>query len=152
LVASSADFPPVRRLLSLGARRLWEWYRDCAPVWLLEAPLPLRIPTGQPARTWRISVSAFGNAVFVVFALVQLADGILTYLGIITFGTDVEANPLIARSIAAFGAGAALIGAKTIAVVCAMVLHLTARHYIISALTVGYLLTAIWPWTRLVAF
>lgn len=100
----------------------------------------------------RSSVLTFGNAVFVVFALVQLADGVLTYFGIIAFGTDIEANPLIEWSIAAFGTGTALVGAKTVAVACAMVLHLTARHYIMGALTIAYLVTAIWPWTRLFWF
>lgn len=84
-----------------------------------------------------------------MFALVQLADGLLTYLGILAFGVHIEANPLIGWSVAAFGAATALIGAKTLAVVCAMVLHLASRHYIMSALTIAYLLTAIWPWTRL---
>jgi len=100
----------------------------------------------------RRSASTFGNAVFVVFALVQLADGLLTYFGIIAFGTSIEANPLIEWSVAAFGAGTALVGAKTVAVACAMVLHLTARHYIMGALTIAYLITAIWPWTRLFWF
>jgi hypothetical protein len=97
----------------------------------------------------RTPAAGFGNAIFVVFALVQLADGLLTYFGIIAFGTSIEANPLIEWSAAAFGAGTALIGAKTVAVLCAMVLHLTACHYTMGALTIAYLVTAIWPWTRL---
>jgi hypothetical protein len=111
----------------------------------------LSIPVTQDgtAMPERSSASAFGNAVFVVFALVQLADGLLTYFGIIAFGTHIEANPLIEWSVAAFGVGAALVGAKAVALACAMVLHLTARHYIMGALTIAYLVTAIWPWTRL---
>ena len=111
----------------------------------------LHAPVGHDgtAMPGRSSASAFGNAVFLTFALVQLADGALTYFGIIAFGTHIEANPLIGWSVVAFGAGKALIGAKAVALGCAMVLHLTARHYIMSVLTITYLVTAIWPWTRL---
>jgi hypothetical protein len=98
----------------------------------------------------RSSAQAFGNAVFLAFAFVQLADGLLTYFGIITFGTHIEANPLLEWLITVAGAGRALIGAKTVALGCAMVLHLTAKHYIMGALTIAYLVTAIWPWTRLI--
>lgn len=109
------------------------------------------IPVNQDgtALPGQSSASAFGNAVFLAFAAVQLADGLLTYFGIIAFGRHIEANPLIEWSVAVFGAGRALIGAKAVALLCAMVLHLTARHYIMGVLTIAYLVTAIWPWTRL---
>jgi hypothetical protein len=90
---------------------------------------------------------AFGNALFVTFALVQLADGLLTYIGITALGLSVEANPLIAWYAAMLGAEVALIGAKTMALLCGVVLHVTARHHVIWALTVVYLLGAIGPWT-----
>jgi uncharacterized protein DUF5658 len=118
----------------------------------LDVPSHIPVDSDGTTSSLRSSTLSFGNAVFIVFALVQLADGLLTYFGIIAFGTSIEANPLIEWSVAAFGAGTALIGAKTVALVCAMVLHLTARHYIMGALTIAYLVTAIWPWTRLFWF
>jgi hypothetical protein len=98
----------------------------------------------------RPSRSAFGNTVFVLFTLVQLGDGVLTYRGMRVFGVGIEGNPLIVWFSATVGAGLALVGAKTLAMVCAAVLHLTARHQVIAVLTLAYLVAAIWPWTRLI--
>jgi hypothetical protein len=92
--------------------------------------------------------ATFGNAVFLVFALAQLADGLFTYIGISRFGVAIELNPLIVWSAALFGAGTALVGVKTFAMLCAMLLHMTARHHAIGALTIVYLIGAIWPWTH----
>jgi hypothetical protein len=151
LFSSPADFPgaiaaifrlPTRAALVLGLPH-------AHPLSAL-SHVPVLCDGIPPSR--QTSAAAFGNAIFVAFALVQCADGILTYFGIIAFGTSIEANPLIEWSVAAFGAGTALITAKAVAVGCAMVLHLTARHYIMGALTIAYLLTAIWPWTRLFWF
>jgi hypothetical protein len=99
---------------------------------------------GRPSR------SAFGNTVFLLFTLVQLGDGVLTYRGMRVFGIGIEANPLIAWFSTTVGAGLALVGAKSLALLCATVLHLTARHQVIAALTLAYLVAAIWPWTRLI--
>ena len=74
------------------------------------------------------SRSYFGDSVFVIFVLAQLADGILTYVGLHAFGQSIEANPILSWYIAALGAGIALSIAKTIAVGCASTLHLKARH------------------------
>ena len=103
----------------------------------------LELTRGGPNR------SAFGDATFVLFSGVQVADGWLTYLGIHLYGTAIEANPVIGWYIAVFGASAALIGAKTLAVGCGAILHLTARHGVVALLTVGYLAAAIWPWAWL---
>jgi arginine exporter protein ArgO len=93
--------------------------------------------------------SHFGNSVFVVFTIAQLADGILTYLGVHVFGQSIEANPILSWYIAALGAGMALLVAKTLAVGCASALHLNARHRTIGVLTVFYLAVAVWPWATL---
>jgi hypothetical protein len=76
---------------------------------------------------FRIATPAFGNTVFVVFALVQMGDGFLTYLGMTNLGPGIEGNPLIAWYAAAFGEGTALLGAKAFAIFCAMVLHINGR-------------------------
>ncbi|HUF26029.1 MAG TPA: DUF5658 family protein [Gemmatimonadaceae bacterium] len=89
----------------------------------------------------------FGNAAFVLFSAVQVADGWLTYLGIHAYGIAIEANPLIGWYATLFGVPTALIGAKTVAVVCGAILHLAERHTTVVLLTVGYLVAAIWPWT-----
>jgi hypothetical protein len=96
--------------------------------------------------------SRFGDIIFLLFAIVQIADGLMTYEGIRVYGPGIEANPLIVWYASAFGAGAALTGAKTVAVMCGVILHLLARHVAIAFLTITYVIAALWPWTRLLWF
>jgi len=93
--------------------------------------------------------SLFANGILLAFILTQVADGLLTYLGIRTFGAAIEANPLVAWYVATFGAGAALVGLKGLAVACGAALHRRAMHRTIAVLTVMYLTAAVWPWSRL---
>ena len=76
-----------------------------------------------------------------VFVLAQALDAALTYVGITTFGTSIEANPVVAWWVSALGAGAGLAAVKT--------LYVTACHRILGGLTVLYLAGAVLPWTRL---
>src|SRR3954462_12565987 len=92
--------------------------------------------------------SYFGDSVFLIFGLSQLAGRVLTYLGVHVFGREIEANPILAWYIAVLGAGAVLL-AKMLAVGCASALHLAARHRTIGVLTVFYLAIAVWPWVTL---
>ncbi len=92
--------------------------------------------------------SLFGDLVLVIFLLAQVSDGLFTYLGVATFGAQIEANPVVAWSIAAFGAGVALIGVKALAAACASLLHLRAMHRTIGVLTILYLGAALLPWTH----
>lgn len=93
--------------------------------------------------------SIFGDAVLLVFILAQVADGAFTYFGIATFGIAAEGNPLLAWYVAMFGAGAAVIGAKSFAVACASTLHLRAMHRTIGLLAIIYLAAAVLPWSRM---
>ena len=92
----------------------------------------------------------FGDGILLAFLLTQLSDGVLTYVGISTFGEGIEANPLLAWYIAMFGPALAVIGAKTFAVACAVTLHCCARHRTVGVLTIVYLAAAVWPWTRII--
>ena len=40
--------------------------------------------------------SLFGDVVLVAFLVAQVLDGAFTYMGVMTFGLSVEANPVIA--------------------------------------------------------
>ena len=80
---------------------------------------------------------------WVLFVITQVADGVLTYLGLHTFGTAIEGNPIVAWYIAALGATAALVAAKLVSVACAAVLHLQHRHRVVALLTGMYLLAAV---------
>ena len=84
-----------------------------------------------------------------LFTAVQILDAMLTWTGIVRFGTAIEANPLLAASFAHFGAGVTLGAAKLFAITCALVLHLRSHYLILSVLTVLYVFGAIVPWSWL---
>jgi Domain of unknown function (DUF5658) len=93
--------------------------------------------------------SRFGDATLVAFIIAQALDGILTYVGITTFGTSAEANPVVAWYVTMFGAGVGLAAVKGMAIACAAALHLNARHLILGGLTLLYIAAAVVPWTRI---
>jgi arginine exporter protein ArgO len=85
----------------------------------------------------------------IAFVVAQLCDGVLTYIGVRTFGLDIEANPIISWYIEALGAGTALMAAKGLAIACATLLYRFAHYRTIGALTVMYFTMAIHPWVNL---
>jgi hypothetical protein len=91
------------------------------------------------------------EAVWIAFVVVQACDGVLTAVAIHAFGMSAEGNPLILWYAHAIGPTAAVCGAKLFGVGCGAVLHLTARHGMVAALTVWYLLFAIGPWLQVLA-
>jgi uncharacterized membrane protein len=93
--------------------------------------------------------SRFGNAVIVLFLLAQAADGVLTYVGVTTLGSRVEANPLLALLMTHLGEGTALVGAKIIASTLGIALHIVGVHRLLAVLTVIYILGALLPWAGL---
>ena len=84
--------------------------------------------------------------IFALFIAVQLADAAQTAYGISRFGPAIEANPILSFCIAAFGAGAALVGAKMVAIVGGAALHVCSYHFVLVALTVAYVFGAVVPW------
>jgi uncharacterized membrane protein len=120
-------------------------------------------PAGKEARggvrsAWRSGVRVvrtvaghprFGDAVIVLFLLAQAADGVMTYVGVTTLGVHLEANPLLASLMNAFGQGTAVAVAKIVASGLGISLHLIGVHGILAVLTGIYLLAAILPWAGL---
>lgn len=90
--------------------------------------------------------SRFGDVVIVLFLFAQAADGVMTYVGVSTLGVSLEANPLLASLMAAFGQGAAVTGAKLAAAFLGISLHLVGVHRVLAALTALYVLAALVPW------
>ena len=90
--------------------------------------------------------SLFGDIALVVFLLAQCFDGVFTYVGVMTFGPGIEANPLIAMLMAAFGHGPALVGAKIVAGLLGIALHLRHVHAAVGLLAGFYVTAAILPW------
>lgn len=100
-------------------------------------------------KPWATRRSLFGDLALIAFLVVQLLDGLFTYLGIITYGRAVEGNPLVASMIQAFGDAGGLMSAKMAAAGLGAALHLRRVHGLIAALTCLYVAAAILPWTAL---
>ena len=90
--------------------------------------------------------SRFGDTVLVLFLLAQCLDGVFTYVGVVTYGSGIEANPLIAAMMAHFGHGFALMAAKSLAALLGVVLHVRQVHMAVALLAAFYLLVAVLPW------
>jgi hypothetical protein len=84
--------------------------------------------------------------------VVQAVDGLLTSLGVSTFGIEAEGNPLIRAMMYAMGHNMAIGLAKFVAVLLVITLAVMARKRgwiggVLGALTCFYLAIAIIPWT-----
>jgi hypothetical protein len=94
----------------------------------------------RPRSSW------FGNLVVVAFLLVQACDGVLTYVGVSTYGVHIEGNPLLGWLMVAMGQGLALAAAKMAAGAFGIALHLVSVHRVVAALAAFYVIVAILPW------
>ena len=84
--------------------------------------------------------------ILVVFLLLQLIDGILTYTAVAWLGVVGEGNMLLATAMRVAGPGPALFAAKAIAAACGMLLYTRGFYMVLGALTGLYLVVAIAPW------
>jgi hypothetical protein len=90
--------------------------------------------------------------VLVIFAAMQLADGVMTAAGAAQFGTSIEANPLLVFLFGVVGTGATIVAMKLFAILCATLLHLREHYSALAILTLVYLFAAIVPWTVILTF
>jgi Domain of unknown function (DUF5658) len=112
-------------------------------------PVTRRWPESRAGRRLQPLRQRAAQWIWITFVLVQALDGGMTFLGMHTFGTPIEANPLIAWYVSAFGPAFALFAAKLFAVACGIMLHLAERHRTLAALAFTYLVAAIGPWIHL---
>jgi hypothetical protein len=84
--------------------------------------------------------------ILIVFLLAQVFDGILTYVAVAWLGVVGEGNLLLAAAMNLAGAGPALLGAKTLAAGCGVLLYTRGLHGVLGVLTGLYILAAIGPW------
>ena len=94
----------------------------------------------------------FGNVIVLTFLISQLLDGIFTYVGVVTFGMAIEANPIVAGLMTHFGNGAGVASAKVLAGGLGIGLHLYQIHSAVALLTGFYLTVAVAPWAILLFF
>lgn len=100
-------------------------------------------------KPWGATRSRFGDLALIAFLLVQLFDGVFTYLGVITYGPSIEGNPLVSSMMQTFGHTGGLMTAKVTAAGLGAALHLGRVHGLIAILTAVYVAAAIVPWTAL---
>lgn len=91
----------------------------------------------------------FGDLAVVVFLLAQVSDGVLTYIGVATYGLAIEGNPLIAWLMSALGEGPGLATAKLTAGVFGIALHVAGVHKAVATLAGFYVVVAIAPWVTI---
>lgn len=103
------------------------------------------IPRGTPRHL-------FGDIAIVAFLLVQLLDGILTYIGLSTYGPHMEGNPVIAWLISMMGEGPALATAKLAAGGFGIALHVSAVHKAVALLAGFYFAVAVLPWLAILFY
>ena len=103
------------------------------------------IPRGIPRHL-------FGDIAIVAFLLVQLLDGILTYIGLSTYGPHMEGNPVIAWLISMMGEGPALATAKLAAGGFGIALHVSAVHKAVALLAGFYFAVAVLPWLAILFY
>lgn len=84
--------------------------------------------------------------ILLVFLLLQLVDGVLTYTAVALLGVVGEGNVLLATLMQMAGPGPALVGAKTLAAACGLLLYVRGFYGILGALTALYVIAAITPW------
>jgi hypothetical protein len=101
--------------------------------------------SSRSRRSW------FGDFVLLAFLAAQFFDGALTYVGVHHYGLGIEANPIVGWYIAVLGIGYALLATKALAIACAALLHVFARHRVIGVLTIIYLTLAVTPWVHLLS-
>lgn len=88
----------------------------------------------------------FGDIALGLFLLAQACDGVLTYVGVSVYGTQMEGNPILVWLMATMGQGPALAAAKLTAGGFGIVLHLSAVHRTLALLAAFYLAAAVIPW------
>jgi len=96
--------------------------------------------------------SVFGDLVLVAFLVAQVLDGLFTYMGVITFGTSAEANPVIAALMLHLGHGTALMMAKSVAGFLGVGLHVRGTHTAVALLAGFYVTAAVLPWALILFF
>ena len=94
----------------------------------------------------------FGTLALALFLLMQLLDGVLTYVGVSAFGIGIEGNPIVAALMKHLGHGLGLLSAKVAAAVLGVCLHLHEIHSVVALLAGFYLTAAVAPWTLILFF
>ena len=100
----------------------------------------------QIGRAGAIRRSTFGDVALVAFLAAQACDGVLTYVGVSTYGLHMEGNPVLVWLMATMGQGMAVATTKMAASVFGIALHLSSVHRVVALLACFYVALAVLPW------
>jgi hypothetical protein len=106
---------------------------------------PCRFPAGTTLAA-SSAMRATPRLILLIFLLLQVMDGVLTYTAVAILGVVGEGNLLLAALMQIAGAGPALIGAKALAAACGLLLYVRGLYGVLGALTALYVIAAITPW------
>jgi uncharacterized membrane protein len=104
----------------------------------------LKVGTHKPTQR-----NVFGDVALLLFLVAQASDGVLTYVGVSTYGVGIEGNPVIAWLMGAMGEGLALTTAKVTAGMFGIALHLSSVHKVVAVLALFYFAVAVFPWVAI---
>ena len=96
--------------------------------------------------------SRFGDVALVLFLFAQASDGVLTYVGVSTYGLRMEGNPFVGWLMCVMGHAAGLATAKLAAGFFGIALHLSAVHKAVALLAAFYLAVAVLPWLAILFY
>ncbi len=103
-------------------------------------------------QTWYARGRWFGDVALLLFLLMQCLDGVFTYVGVMTLGPRIEANPLMVHVMGLLGPGAGLATTKVLASGLGIVLHVRQVHLTVLLLGAFYLAAAVGPWIAVLFF
>ena len=86
------------------------------------------------------------RVILMLFLMAQACDGMFTYAAVRAHGLGAEGNLLLATWMALIGPAPALVGAKTLAAACGVLLYIKGVHKTLALLTAFYALGAVGPW------
>jgi hypothetical protein len=84
----------------------------------------------------------------ITFIILQILDGVLTYIGVSTHSIQGEGNPLLSYLMVQYGVINALIIGKLFALLCGISIFILCKHYkvIFICLNTVYFSLAVIPW------
>jgi hypothetical protein len=107
---------------------------------------PTSLFGGYLLKAGPLNPSRFGDIALIAFLMAQCLDGVFTYVGVMTYGLGIEANPIVAGLMVSLGHGPGLFGAKVLAGVLGICLHMRAIHRAVAVLATFYFAVAVGPW------
>lgn len=89
-----------------------------------------------------------GNIVIIAFLIVQALDGSLTYQGVSTsfLGIEIEANPIVVKTMSFLGVGLGILFLKLVAVVLGIFMYFQNWYITLALLTGFYCIFALGSW------